>query len=71
MKSSSPWVVVARLADGTVRYLCPPGSRRSGQDDWSPRVNQARRFGSRGDAEEIVATLETNSAAKEYLAIRL
>jgi len=62
---------VARLADGSHRYLCAPESRRGGQDEWSTRANQALRFDSKVAAEKVAAGLSSNSAAKEYLAFKL
>jgi hypothetical protein len=63
------WVVAARLADGSLRYLCAPGTRRGGQDEWSPRIEQARTFLSEADAEQVAGGCTPNAAAKEYLAI--
>ena len=63
--------MLARLADGSHRYLCAPGTRRGGQDEWSTRVNQALRFDSKIAAEKVASGLASNSAAKEYLAVKL
>lgn len=41
------WAVVARLADGRQVYWCASGSRRGGQDQWSPRASQALRYARR------------------------
>jgi hypothetical protein len=65
--STQRWAVTVRLADGSLRYLCPSGTRRGGQDDWSPRVNQTLRFPSKADAEEVAKGFALNGAAKEYL----
>jgi len=71
MASGQQWVVAVRLADGSLRYLCPPGTRRGGQDEWSTRANQALTFRDRDDAEKAASAFEVNAAAKEYLAMRL
>lgn len=65
------WAVAVRLADGSLRYLCAPGTRRGGQDEWSPRPNQALVFASQADAQEAARRFELNAAAKEYLTVRL
>ena len=62
--------MAVRLADGSLRYLCPPGTGRGGQDEWSRRANQAVAFPSKADAEKAASALDTNAAAKEYLAVR-
>jgi hypothetical protein len=69
--SAQQWVAAVRLADGSLRYLCPSGTRRGGQDDWSPRANQALRFPSKADAEKVADGFEVNATPKEYLALRL
>jgi|GEM_PF-3936396 len=71
MTTRDQWAVLARLADGSHRYLCAPESRRGGQDEWSTRANQALRFDSKVAAEKVAAGLSSNSAAKEYLAFKL
>jgi hypothetical protein len=43
----------------------------AGQDEWSTRVNQALRFDSNVAVEHVAASLASNSAAKEYLAVKL
>ena len=63
--------MAVRLADGSLRYLCPPGTRRGGQDEWSARANQALTFPNKADAEKAASAFEVNAAAKEYLAVRL
>ena len=69
VSSGHKWVVAARLADGSLRYLCAPGTRRGGQDEWSPRVKQARTFPSEAEAEKVAGGFTPNAAAKEYVAI--
>jgi hypothetical protein len=69
--SHSRWAVAVRLADGSRRLLCAPESRTGGQDQWSPRLTQARSFSSQAEAEKSAAAFMTNDTAKEYLAIRL
>ena len=59
------------LPTGSRRYLCAPGTRQGGQDEWSTRANQALRFDTQVAAEEVAAGLGTNSSAKEYLAVKL
>jgi hypothetical protein len=71
MAMAQQWVVAVRLADGSHRYLCAPGTRRGGQDEWSPHRNQALRFASEALAESMAARFEPNAAAMEYLAVRL
>lgn len=71
MASMQQWVVAARLADGSLRYLCPHGTRRGGQDEWSPRANQALTFPNKASAEKAANAFEPNAAAKEYPAVRL
>jgi len=60
-----------RLADGSYRYLCAPGSRRGGQDEWSPRRDQALSFASETEAATLAGSFEPNALAKEYLTVRL
>lgn len=64
------WGVVVRLADGSHRFYAPQ-SGRQGQEDWSPRESQARRYPSREDAEREAASFTANSQAREYMAIKL
>jgi hypothetical protein len=59
------------MADGSLRYLCAPGTRQGGQDDWSPRMRPARTFPSQADAGKVAGGFTPNAAAKEYLAIPL
>jgi len=62
---------MVQLADGSRQYLCAPGSRRGGHDEWSPRATQALRFPAEAEAERSAAGFRTNDTAKEYVAIRL
>lgn len=71
VSSARRWVVAVRLADGSLRYLCAPEKRQGGQDDWSPRINQARTFPSQADAGKVAGGFTPSAAAKEYLAIPL
>jgi len=71
MSAPHDWAVAVRLADGSVRYLCPIGARRGGQNEWSPRISQALRLPAKSDAEEIAARFEVNAAAREYVVIGL
>ncbi len=64
-------MVAIRLADGTLQYVCDPGSRTGGQDEWSPRPTQALRFPSHAEAESRAANFSTDGAAKEYTAVIL
>ncbi len=64
------WGVVLRLADGS-RLFYSPESGRHGQEDWSPRESQARRYATREEAEREAEGFTTNGQAREYLAIRL
>jgi len=64
------WGIAARRADGTHVYLCPAGEGRRGQQDWG-RQSQAQRFATKEEAQRVVDTFETNSAAKEYEVVQL
>ena len=70
MPARAQWGVAVRLADGRRLYWCPPGSRRGGQDQWSPRVSQAIRFAAREDAERVIAEFDKTAAVSEYLVVR-
>lgn len=52
----SRWVIVAVLADERNTYWCAQGSRRGGQDHWSPRESQPLRYSTRAEAEHAIAT---------------
>jgi hypothetical protein len=69
-KGRAEWGVVVRLADGR-RLFYSPGSRRQGQEEWSPRPTQAHRYSTQADAERVAGTLTTNAQAGEYLAVQL
>ena len=71
MSTRARWSVAVRLADGRKLYWCAPGSRRGGQDEWSPRVSQALRFATQKDAERVIAEFDKTSAVKEYLVVRI
>jgi len=71
VSSVHQWAVAVRLSDGSLRYLCPSDTRRGGQDDWSPRADQAVRFVSESDAQEVAATFDLSTSAKEYLVVRV
>jgi hypothetical protein len=64
------WGVVVRLADGSSLFYSP-GSGRQGQEDWSPRESQARRFATQEEAKREAASVSTNAQAQEYRAVRL
>ena len=70
-RKAEAWVVAARLSDGSGLYFSPPGSRVGGQDEWSPRVNQAVRFDSKAEAEQVAARFDVNGVVKEYLVVKL
>ncbi|MDT4939403.1 MAG: hypothetical protein QOG80_3074 [Pseudonocardiales bacterium] len=59
-------MIVAILADGRRVYWCPAGSRRGGQDQWSPRASQALRYPTREQAEEVVATFGGPASVTGY-----
>ena len=63
------WGVVVRLPDGR-RLFYSPESGRQGQEDWSPRESQARRYATREEAEREAEAFSTNAQAREYLAIQ-
>lgn len=71
MPAGAQWGVAVRLADGRKLYWCAPGSRRGGQDQWSPRVSQALRFDALEDAERIIAGFGETAAAWEYVVVRI
>lgn len=66
MSDQGRWVIVAVLADGTNTYWCAPGSRRGGQDQWSPRESQALRYPTRAQAEQVIATFDSSRAVSRY-----
>lgn len=63
------WGIVVCLADGERLHLCAEGAGRSGRR-WGYE-SQAQRFETAEEAERLAATFQTNSAAKEYLVVRL
>jgi hypothetical protein len=65
------WAIVVRLANGSRLYWSAPESRRGGQDQWSRRITQARRFTTKIDAESVAAGFDLNAQAKEYLVVAL
>ena len=67
---ASTWAVTARLADGSTRYYAEQ-SARQGQQEWTPRVNQAHPFETKEAATSFVAGCEPNSNAKEYAVVSL
>ena len=62
---ASRWVVTVRPADGTVRYYAAH-SGRQGQQEWSPRENQAHVFSTQDEAATFAASCERNAEAKKY-----
>lgn len=65
------WGVIVRRADGTELFWCPAGSRRGGQDRWSPRVSQAMGFATAEEAQNVAVGFGTSSVALEYRVVRL
>ena len=63
------WGIVVCLAGGQRLYLCAEDAGCSGRP-WGYE-SQAQRFESADDAEKVAATFQTNSAAKEYVVVRL
>ena len=69
--AAGAWAVAARLADGSLRYWCAPGARRGGQDEWSPRASQARRFDDEAIARQAAERFTTSGVAVEYVVVKL
>ena len=65
---STRWAVTVRLADGSTRYYAAR-SERQGQQEWTPRENQAHAFAMKEDAAGFAASCETNADAKEYVVV--
>lgn len=51
-------------------YFNPAGERQ-GQSEWTPRINQARRFHAEAEAAKVAAAFDTNASAKEYEVLRI
>ena len=68
-KNQGAWRVTVRFADGSSLYYADETSRQ-GQQQWTPRVNQARKFRSESEAVAFAASCSTNSDAREYLVER-
>jgi hypothetical protein len=68
-KHRGAWRVTVRRADGSGLYYADETSRQ-GQQQWTPRVNQAHMFESESEAAAFAASCSTNSDAKEYLVER-
>jgi hypothetical protein len=64
------WGVAVRLADGSKLFYSPE-SGRHGQEDWSPRESQARRYATQEEAEREAQAFRTNAQAREYQVIPL
>ncbi len=69
-KKSADWGITAQLANGSDRYYCEP-TDRSGQAEWSPRANQARRFPSEREALAEIDRFSTPGAAVKYRVVTL
>ena len=69
MKKRVEWGVMVLFSDGTGRYYREPTARQ-GQADWSPRVNQARRFPSEQRAQSAIDHFSSNSSV-EYRVVSL
>lgn len=67
---ASRWAVTVRLADGSTRYYAVQ-SARQGQQEWTPRENQAHGFATEDEAAAFAASCDRNGEAKEYAAKRL
>jgi len=65
-KAPREWVIIVRLSDGGARYFCEPTGRQ-GQEEWSPRANQATRFRVEAEAIELSQSFQASVAAKEYI----
>ena len=72
--SSQEWGIVARFADGSRAYYYVDERHRDDRGNaaerWG-RESQAHRFPSEGEARRVASGMQTNSAAKEYLVVRL
>lgn len=69
--ANQAWGVAVRMADGSLRYWCAAGARRGGQDEWSPRASQARRFDDQASARREADQFTTSNASVEYLVVEL
>lgn len=73
-RASERWGIVVRLANGAggYYYLDPTqvDARGIPLERWG-RESQAQAFASEVEARRLADTFETNSAAKEYLVLRL
>jgi hypothetical protein len=69
------WVVVVRLANGSRQYLHFDNELRGPEgtplERWSPRETQAQRFPTEEVAKRVATSMSVNSAAKEYLVVKL
>ena len=66
MSVQARWAIIAVLADGRNAYWCAPGSRRGGQDQWSPRESQALCYSTRAEAEQVITTFTFSPAVSRY-----
>jgi hypothetical protein len=64
------WGIVVRRSDGTRLYYSRTRDAQ-GQTEWSPRANQAERFATRAEADQLAAPMQTNNAAMAYEVVRL
>ena len=73
-KTAQDWGIIVRLADGTQLYYYVDERHVDSQgkplERWG-RMSQAYRFPSEEHARRAAATMQTNSAAKEYIVVRL
>lgn len=72
--ASQAWGIVARFADGSGAYYYVDerhqDDRGTAPERWG-RESQAHRFPSEGEARRVASGMQTNSAVKEYLVVRL
>lgn len=72
--SSQAWGIVARFADGSGAYYYVDERHRDDRgkapERWG-RESQALRFPSEGEARRVASGMQTSSAVKEYLVVRL
>jgi len=69
-KAKAAWGIAIRLEDASRRFYCKT-TGRSGQPEWSPRANQARRYDSREGAQNIVDAFKTNGNLVVYEVVEL
>ncbi len=68
-QSTTPWGITVQLADGSIRYFSR--SDRHGQSEWSPRISQAQRFTSEGEARVMSESFASGGGSMHYSVVTL